>query len=222
MTRLLRRAQARPTDPELFSGLVLTCRFGGLLEASIAADRRARRLDPTIRTSVPFTHWMIGDYPSAIAEEEGDLRWMRVYSLPMMGRDGEAIAVCLEAEAGLPAGQVRSILASQRAAIEVRPEAVRATVEEILSSPFHDPEGLYFAVRSAARVGLVELALPLFERVVAGGFHCHATFVRDPWLDALRGDARFSACLERAETGRRASAAAFAEAGGGRLLGVGV
>ena len=117
-------------------------------------------------------------------------------------------------------GQVRSIIVSHHAALEKQtPRCVEVT-QSILGSAFHDPEGLYFAARNVARVGVVDLALTLLERVVAGGFHCHATFVRDPWLDSLRGRPEFSALLRRAEDGRRASAAAFAEAGGARLLGV--
>ena len=43
MIRLLGRAPTHATDPELFTGLVVACRFCGLLDASIAADRIARR-----------------------------------------------------------------------------------------------------------------------------------------------------------------------------------
>ena len=55
--------------------------------------------------------------------------------------------------------------------------------------------------------------------MVAGGFHAHSTFVRDPWLDPLRGLPAFSALLLRAEEGRRQSLEAFLAAGGERLLG---
>ena len=49
MTRLLERAQSRTADPELFAGLVHACRYCGLLDASIAADEQALRLDQKIR-----------------------------------------------------------------------------------------------------------------------------------------------------------------------------
>src|SRR5262245_27076303 len=48
MVRLLDRVRARPGDAELFAALVLACRFCGLYDASVAADRRARRLEPGI------------------------------------------------------------------------------------------------------------------------------------------------------------------------------
>src|SRR5205085_10273538 len=52
MVRLIHRATAHRGDPELYSGLVLTTRYCGLLEASLSAHERARRLDPGVPTSV--------------------------------------------------------------------------------------------------------------------------------------------------------------------------
>jgi hypothetical protein len=46
--RLLGQASRRSTDPELFAGLVYACRYCGLLGASLRADARVRRLDPSI------------------------------------------------------------------------------------------------------------------------------------------------------------------------------
>src|SRR5262245_31532026 len=62
VARLLGRMRAQAADPELFTGLVVACRFCGLLDASLAADRHARRLDPAIRTSVAYTHFARGDW----------------------------------------------------------------------------------------------------------------------------------------------------------------
>ena len=49
MARLLGRVQST-SDPEIFTGLVIACRFCGLLDASLAADRQARG---SIRQSAP-------------------------------------------------------------------------------------------------------------------------------------------------------------------------
>ena len=43
MVRLLARAQTRPSDPELFAGLVQACRYCGLPDAAVAAHHQARR-----------------------------------------------------------------------------------------------------------------------------------------------------------------------------------
>jgi hypothetical protein len=57
LVRLLGLARTARTDPEVFAGLVHACRHCGLLEASEAAHREARRLDPHISTSVVYTWW---------------------------------------------------------------------------------------------------------------------------------------------------------------------
>src|SRR5262249_13124748 len=44
MKRLIARAQT--ADPEVLSGLVTTCRYCGLLDASVAAHERATALEP--------------------------------------------------------------------------------------------------------------------------------------------------------------------------------
>jgi hypothetical protein len=69
MTRLLARATSRSADPELFAGLVQACRYAGLCDASIAAHARARRLDPSIRTSVAHAYLMNGDYRHDIEKD---------------------------------------------------------------------------------------------------------------------------------------------------------
>ena len=60
MTRLIERAQT--PDPELMVGLVSACRYCGLLDASVAAHKRAVELDPRIRTSVPHTWFLQADH----------------------------------------------------------------------------------------------------------------------------------------------------------------
>ena len=61
--RLLDRVRERPADPQLFVGLVQACRYVGLLSASRIADKRARRLDPTVKTSIAYTSMMSGTTP---------------------------------------------------------------------------------------------------------------------------------------------------------------
>ena len=68
MVRLLGLARTTRNDPEIFAGLVHACRYCGLLEASEAAHREARRLDPHIWTSVVYTLWARGDMERVVAE----------------------------------------------------------------------------------------------------------------------------------------------------------
>ena len=62
MIRLLGRVGQSPNDPDLYAGLVVACRYAGLLDASVAAHRRAYTLDPAVRTSVENTWLRLGDY----------------------------------------------------------------------------------------------------------------------------------------------------------------
>jgi TolB-like protein len=218
MVRLLGRVRASPAEAELFAALVLACRFCGLLGASVAADRRARRLDPGMRTSVAYTHWMKGDWEAAIAHDDDDMRWLRLYSLPLLGREAEAVQVAAEMEARAPQGARPMVQTTRTALLHDREGCVAAT-ESLLARGMRDPEGLYFGVRNYAHVGEADRALTLFRRVVDGGLHCAETFRRDPWLEPLRLLAPFRAEVERAEAGRRRSVEAYRAAGGEALLG---
>ena len=66
MGRLLKRAQNRRNDPNLLTGLVQACRYCDLLEASLAAHRLAKQLDPNVRTSVCLTYLHLGQFPNAL------------------------------------------------------------------------------------------------------------------------------------------------------------
>jgi hypothetical protein len=218
-TRLLARARARPDDPELFAGLVTSLRFCGLLDASIEADRRARALDPGLRTSVSYTFLLQGDLERAMRYEDQDVPYVRFYALPLAGRAEEAVALAREFETRSAAAVQRLTISTIRAALEGRAEDVRGGIERLLRSGFHDPEGLYLASRHAAKVRLDDLSLDVLARVVERGFHVPQAMRRDAWFAPLSLDPRFAAALDEAERGRRASLDAYAAAGGDRLLG---
>ena len=99
MTRLLARAQARTSDPDLFAGLVHACRYCGLLDASRAADEQARRLDKLIRTSAIHTHFMLGDFQRVHEmSPEHYPAYLNGLALVMLGRDQEAIVALRNSE----------------------------------------------------------------------------------------------------------------------------
>ena len=91
MVRLLGLARTTRNDPEIFAGLVHACRYCGLLEASEAAHREARRLDPHISTSVVYTWWARGDMERVIEEtsDAGDFE-LRTMAFVALGREDEA------------------------------------------------------------------------------------------------------------------------------------
>ena len=222
MVRLLQRVATGTADPHLFAGLVVACRFCGLLEASLAADRRARRLDPSIQTSVQYTYWALGDYHQAALHDVEDIQAVRHGALWMMGRHDEAIAGVREALSHAPGSLEQWIVESQLAAMESRKEDCLRHARAILDAGFHDPEGLLLHARELAYLGEIAQSLPMLKRVVQGGYHCPPAFTRDPWLDSVRGEAEFVRLVREAESGRARAAEAYARAGGERILGVGV
>jgi eukaryotic-like serine/threonine-protein kinase len=219
MLRLIARAQVRGADPELFAGLVHACRFCGLLEASVAAHRQARRLDPGIATSVGQTFFMRGDYAQVIAEDINATPNVRNLALAMLGREAEAVANFRALEAKLHT-RYGDLLQCCRALLEGRREESLAAADAVLASELKDPETLFYLARVLARLGERQQATSLVGRAVEYGFFCFPAIARDPWLDSLRGDEAFVAVLRAAETRHRGAKQTFAQAGGDRMLGL--
>ena len=221
MLRLLGLIERQPADPDLYAGLVVACRFCGLLQASLAADRRARRIDPAVRTSVHYTHWSLGNYEQTALTDLEEIQALRYAAYWMMGRREEAMAAVRQLESQWPASE-QWYLKSLRGAFENdRDECVNAT-RRLLDSGFRDPEGLVFCARNLARVRAGDFALELLGRIADSGFHCADLLVHDPWFDSIRTEHEFVRVLQRAREGSAEAAAAFAKAGGERLLGLAV
>ena len=218
MARLLGRASSH-SDPEIFTGLVIACRFCGLLDASLAADRQARRLDPGIRTSVMYTHFMLGDWERVLASDTDSLRWVSNWTLPLVGRQDEAIASYREMESRPLPGGIRDLMKASRFVLEGRTDEAFALVQTFLERHF-DPEGLYFIARVLARASRPDACLDMLDRIIERGFYCSSIMLRDPWLDPIRGQARFSAIVNRADARTREAQADFVRLNGDRILGL--
>jgi non-specific serine/threonine protein kinase len=224
MVRLIERANERRADPELFSGLVHVCRYCGLLEASLAADRIAKRLDKLVVTSAIHTYWMKGDYESALAEAVTDTVG---YSLGLtyasLGRNDDALVVLRHREqtsAGKFDLYAQGFVSSLRALLEGKDDESVAWIQRTLAGGFPDPEGLYYLARKLAFLGRTEQALEVLGRSVAGGFFPVSTMSRDPWLDSLRDHPGLDAIIREAHRRHELSVKAFTEAGGDRILGL--
>ena len=203
MTRLLERAQSRTADPELFAGLVHACRYCGLLDASRAADERARRLDKLIRTSVAQTHFMLGDY-QRVHEVSADepTGYLNGLALVMLGREQEAVATLRKAE---EVGDVsaRKFNESLQMLLEGHRAEGFAAMRTILAPGFRDPESVYYVARQFAYFSDPSTALALLARAVEEGYFPFSTMARDPWLDTLRADPAFTKTLRHAEARHR-------------------
>jgi len=217
MVRLLKRATA--ADPELFAGLVSTCRYCGLLEASVSADAHARRLEPRVLTSVPHTWFLQADHARLVKVKVEDCPYIVALALAALGRPGEAIAAMRELE-GKTQTRLREFMIAARTLLEGHALESIAAVDRLVSSDFGDPEGLFYLTRHLEHLGEIDRALDLFRRVVGGGYFCYPAMARDPWLDPLRRKPEFTKLLSQAETRHREAATTFTKLKGNALLGV--
>jgi serine/threonine protein kinase/tetratricopeptide (TPR) repeat protein len=217
MVRLLRRAKQRAADPDLYAGLTHACRYCGLMAASVAATEQARRLDPKIKTSGAHTYFMLGDYERVLDFQPESVPYMRNLALVMLGRRDEALASLAAVDVGA-AGRLAIYVEALRLELEGRRLESLVALRRLMDIP--DPEGRFYIARALASGGETGQALELLRGVIDGGFFCLPAFMRDPWLDGLRGLPEFAALLRRAETRHRQAMISFLSAEGDRLLGV--
>lgn len=216
MMRLLPRSK-EAADPELFAGLVSPLRYCGLLDASLAAHRRAVALDPKIRTSIPHTWFLQRDYARLASLRMEDFPYVVAISLFETGKSGEAIPVARAFEEKTKT-RIGDFVQAARLMMEGDSARSIAAAKRIVDSNFSDPEGLFYLTRHLARLNEIELALSLLDRVVSGGFFCYPAMLEDPWLNPLRGIPRFVEMLDEVEKQHRAAEDNFERLDGHRVL----
>ena len=224
VVRLLREAARHGNDPELFAGLVHTCRYCGLYDESVAAHTEARRLDPNISTSVEQTVLMFDDLDRLLAVEPaptgGADEGIRVMGLGLGGRRDEARQrlIAMRQTIRLPAFHEWSDYLM--AWLDRRPDDMHIKIEGLSGLKIQqDPEAIFLEGWLHCEVGAHESGLEQLQRAVAKGYYATSTLVRSRHFDALRSHPAFQAVLAQAEAGRQRALAAFREAGGERLLG---
>jgi serine/threonine protein kinase/tetratricopeptide (TPR) repeat protein len=218
MRRLAQRAK-RAVDPEHFAGLVHACRYAGLLEASAAAHEEARRLDPTIPTSVINTHMMLGDFERVLRIAEAEDPDSRALALYRLGRREEALASWRPAPADAPP-TYKAWDEMMFACLSDAPDARESAERAVGRMTWSDPEGYMTGGIVLCRLGSDELALHALRTAVDGGFTVAHPLLHDPWLAPLRDDPRFADILRRAQARRHEAMAIFRAEGGERLLGL--
>lgn len=220
MTRLLRRVQKYPQDAHSFEGLVHACRHCGLLEASVAAHRRAIELDPRLATSIAHTHFAACDYEATVESYAGT-------SAPRGYLDLAAWA-CLGSRERVES-EINKRLASRswapkfEALMKSLLEALRGNSSEVqkicdAQDTYEDPEGTLYLARHLAYCGRSESALAFLEIAHAGGLTIPIILERDPWLRSLREDKKLVSLLEASLSRRNEAERRFRQAGGVKAL----
>ncbi len=184
MVRLLARAKHLPNDPDLFAGLVQSCRFCGLTEQSVAAHHRARALDSRAETSVAHTYFLIGDYECALRSyKTGTGYYLDAAILALTGSEAEAAALLAGRHlSGVRAGWMRALMVSLGALLDGNAPRCLTLVREALAEPARDPEVKFYLSRHLARAGAHTEALSVIRELVTDGFLCSVALRRDPWL----------------------------------------
>ena len=218
MLRLLGRVKARSMDPEIFAGLVVACRFAGLLDASLAAHENARRLDPNIRTSVQYTWFVKGEFEKAKGTDADEVPLMRAMATEVLGNTVEAERIVRAFSAQVPQGHELHAIHSMEALLDGDVPRLIREVENIRNSSFHDPEGVYLLARQLSKAGEIDRALEVLRFVVDRNYLCHEGVMTDPWFDPLREHAGEVLALSREKSA--AAMEKFVAAGGSELLGV--
>lgn len=217
--RLLGLVEKRTADAEIFAGLVTACRFAGLNDASIAASDRALRLDPTIRTSVHYTHFLNADYERAIAFDHDEICCVRGMSLIETGDEEAGVGVLRDVSVGIE-GVEQGQMSFYLAVFEKKPAEAEKHARAVLQSGFHDPEGFFIVGRCLLRVGIDELALDFLQKSVEANFCCFDLMKKDAAFDRVRETPRFAAIFEDARLRTERARAMFVKAGGPGLLGL--
>ena len=195
------------------------CRYCGLLEASIAADRQATRLDPLVSTSVDITLAFMGRFDDVFSHPKQDVvsNLMKAESLIRLGRVTEALALLdqgdTEDKSFKPHSDCRRVLAGRDGGDQ------RLLPQLRISGKMPDPEVHYVNASGTAMLGLHDTALANLKRAIDGGHFCYPSIASDPWFDTLRRDQEFVRLQRVAESKHRAARVAFLDGSGERLLG---
>jgi eukaryotic-like serine/threonine-protein kinase len=172
MVRLLERATLKRNDPELFAGLVQSCRYCGELRASLVADQRATRLDPHTSTSVLHTYFLLGEYQRTVdgtPPERGF--YLDAAALASLGQEGEALNRLREREKARVGG-LQVMMRSLRALLEGDRAGAALAANEHTASGMRDPESLFYVARHLARLGEPGRAIEVLSTVIDQNFIC--------------------------------------------------
>jgi tetratricopeptide (TPR) repeat protein len=190
-------------DPQAHWWLTEAYLYGGMLTESIAEGERALQLDPLVNRGSTFNSYLYsGDYDkflSSMPIEAGartifyrGLCFLYMNDLSRAAGEFER-AYALDPSL-LHAKYGRAFLY----AIEQEPADGLQYVKKIeQETPTDDGEMLYKLAQVYALLGDKPSALRSLRAAIDHNFYCHACFLRDPLLGAIRGEAEYAVLVNR-------------------------
>lgn len=221
IARLLRHAHTNRNDAQLFAGLVHACRYAGLIDASIAADEEARRLDPNVSTGVGYSlaHlWGPGSGPH-IADRGAQLAPDVLFAMGTLGSADAARESLRHINLDLVPPKL-SLTVDALAAMVSKPASEAAAVIERAIAGHTDPEALFLLGLMLVRTGATARGLAVIGGAVQSGYSLLLTLNRNPVFDGVRADPVFLAIESDARQGMTAARAVFEREDGRELLGM--
>lgn len=219
MRRLLRIGAKYPRSTEVYAGLTLACRFCGLLEHSVAAHRKARRLDPTAATSVTHTYFHQRAFLRSLETCADGIGYADLLALDGLGETAEAVC---RAEEQLASGKLvplgRALIASLAAVLQGECADVRAIAEDAIRQFWLGPEEKYYLARQVIRAGEIDWGMEMMGAAVRGGYFVADSMEHDPWLEAIRATNEFQGVLRFAREAREEARETFVSNGGSALI----
>jgi serine/threonine-protein kinase len=226
VVRLVGEATRHGNDPELFAGLVHSCRYCGLNEESLAAHAEARRLDPNVPTGFEQTLLMAGEIDRLMTVESprviaGADDGIRVIGLGLAGRRDDARTRLLQMRESSRIPLFRTWMEYLTAWLDHRGADMLEHVAGLGTLKIEDdPEAIFQFGWLLCDVGEYEAGLAHLQRAVTKGYFPAFTLSGSRQFDAVRNTPAFAELVDQAEAGRARARAAFREAGGDRLMGV--
>ena len=160
--------------------------YCGLLDASIAAQVRARQLEPSIHTSVGHTFFLLGQYRRAREDTDQPLDASASIVLAMLGEDEAAIAETLREEARMSHGTLTLFTRALRHVLQGDASAARTDIELVERSSFFDPEGWFYLALLITRLGNHARAVARLGRSVRAGYYVASALEQNAWLAPLQ------------------------------------
>ncbi len=198
MTRLAGRIKLHGEDSDSLTGLVQVLRCCGLLEESVAAHERAAAIDPTVKTSVAHTVFLMGDYPRVFETYMGKGFYLDAAAWAAMGQRVRAETLLRTRLKDPELGPfMLAMMESMLAALEGRPGAAAAFAKQ--AELVREPEAVFYFARHLGMVNDAVAATDLVRRARVAGFWSSQALEQDVAFDTVRGDAEFQSEIREAK-----------------------